>query len=438
LTRRAEEEVCAVRRELLLPVAMLALGLAAAAGFLAASAALSEGGRRESTRLQIVFPEPDEEDEAGPPRLFQRAFAGLVLAEEPDGGGARIKQVIPGSPADDAGLEEGDVITAVDGQSVDSVEDVRDALADKEPGDEVTFRVRRDGQEEDVVVTLGTRAEALPEPPAPPIEVPHPRLDRPFLGVRLADVTPEMREELDLARDQGVVIAEVDRGGPADKAGLRRGDVILMIGSRWVKTAEEAIDAVLDYEPGDAVSLLIRRDSRELSAEVELGARRGMGPPVDLAPSQPEYWSWWRLGTLSDLLPDLGLDLDLDRVDLEELFGRFVRIDAVLLDRVGQRVELHLAAGTLTSVGDAEIRLAPNGGGAELRYSVTERTYVFRGLQKGEIEDLVPGDRALVLTRGDSDEALLIFSPPFAPEGGLSAVPVPGAPELLLPFIDVY
>ena len=286
-----------MRRELLLPLAVLALGLAAAGGFFAASAALSEGHEQESTRLRVV----PREGEIGPPGLG-RAFVGLVLAEEPPGGGVRIMQVISGSPADNAGLKKDDVITAVDGRSVSSVADVRGALQDKSPGDKVTFSVRRDGQTEEVTVTLGRSAGALPEPPlqpTPPSGGTHQHMVPAYLGVRLADITPQIQRELGLARDRGVVIVEVEAAGPAQKAGLRRSDVILMIGSQRVETAEEARDAILDHDPGDSVSVRVQRGSEELSIQVELGTRPGLaseahpppagGPPQEMAPGRRPF-----------------------------------------------------------------------------------------------------------------------------------------------------
>jgi S1-C subfamily serine protease len=261
---------CVLRRELLLPLAVLALGLAAAGGFFAASAALSEGHVKKSARVEAVPREPEIEAPG-----LGRAFVGLLLSEEPDGGGVRITQVISGSPADDAGLKKGDIITAVDGRSVNGVDDVRSALENKSPGDRVTFSVRRDGQEEEVAVTLGRRAEALPQPLLPG------QMAQPYLGVRLADITPEIQKELGLARDHGVAIVEVDTEGPAQKAGLRRGDVILMIGSQQVSSATEARDAILDHDPGDSVSVRVQRGSDELSIEVELDTRPGISPEAN-------------------------------------------------------------------------------------------------------------------------------------------------------------
>ena len=75
--------------------------------------------------------------------------------------GVTVSYVIADSPAETAGLERGDVITAVDGTAVETPQDFRDALADKSVGDSVTLSISRDGVAQDVAVTLEAQPEAL-------------------------------------------------------------------------------------------------------------------------------------------------------------------------------------------------------------------------------------------------------------------------------------
>ena len=139
--------------------------------------------------------------------------------------------------------------------------------------------MRRDGQSEDVAVTLGRRAGAVPELPLQPTppEPGEPHMVSAYLGVRLADITPEIQKQLGLTRDHGVVIVEVEASGPAQKAGLQRGDVILVIGSQQVSTAAEARNAILDHEPGDSVSVRVQRGSEELNYPGGAGYPAGRG-----------------------------------------------------------------------------------------------------------------------------------------------------------------
>ncbi|HEU0336274.1 MAG TPA: trypsin-like peptidase domain-containing protein [Gaiellaceae bacterium] len=86
----------------------------------------------------------------------EHAYLGVALGTA-EQGGAAIARVTSGSPADDAGLQAGDVVTAVDGTSVESSADLVSAVAAKQPGDTVTLTVRRDGGSRSVDVTLGNR-----------------------------------------------------------------------------------------------------------------------------------------------------------------------------------------------------------------------------------------------------------------------------------------
>jgi len=88
-------------------------------------------------------------------RTIERPFLGVRLADGDNG--AQIAEVTNGSPADEAGLKQGDVITKVDGKQAGSADDVRRAVAEREPGDKLELTVRRDGETKTVTATLGKR-----------------------------------------------------------------------------------------------------------------------------------------------------------------------------------------------------------------------------------------------------------------------------------------
>jgi membrane-associated protease RseP (regulator of RpoE activity) len=89
----------------------------------------------------------------------EQPWLGLQLIAGADG--PTISYVIADSPADDAGLQRGDVITAVDGTALETPQDFRDALDAKSVGDTMTLSISRDGQAQDVAVTLEAQSEAL-------------------------------------------------------------------------------------------------------------------------------------------------------------------------------------------------------------------------------------------------------------------------------------
>jgi putative serine protease PepD len=84
----------------------------------------------------------------------EHAYLGVSL---PDSGAATIEQVVNGSPADSAGLQAGDEVTAVDGKTIDSGDALREAIDAKKPGDKITLTIKRNGNERTVQVTLGQR-----------------------------------------------------------------------------------------------------------------------------------------------------------------------------------------------------------------------------------------------------------------------------------------
>ncbi len=87
---------------------------------------------------------------------IERAYLGVSIGDAEDGG-AEIASVANGSPADEAGLREGDVVVKVAGEDVENADDLRNAVSERKPGDELELEVRRDGETETLAVELGTR-----------------------------------------------------------------------------------------------------------------------------------------------------------------------------------------------------------------------------------------------------------------------------------------
>ncbi|MBZ4687895.1 MAG: serine protease Do [Clostridia bacterium] len=94
---------------------------------------------------------------------------------------------------------------------------------------------------------------------------------RPWLGVYIQDVTPELQEYFGLSEQKGAVIASVQPGSPAEKAGLRRGDVVLEFNRQEIKTSEDLVEKIKKCEVGQKVVLLVFRDGVTKYVTVKIG-----------------------------------------------------------------------------------------------------------------------------------------------------------------------
>ena len=166
-----------------------------------------------------------------------------------DGKGALVAEVVPDSPAARAGLKAGDVVTGINGQKVDGPADLARVVGLARPGQDARLTVWRDQQERTLPVKLN---EAPGQQQAG------------ALGLQVRPVTPEMVAELGLRSAEGVIVVDVEEGGPAAEAGLRRGDVIVEVNRQPVKTLAEFEKLTQDSGRNGRLALRIQRGGASL------------------------------------------------------------------------------------------------------------------------------------------------------------------------------
>lgn len=245
-------------------------------------------------------------------------WLGVMLRDAPDGG-AVVMDVLDGSPAMQAGLQDGDVITRVDGTAIGRPADLTRAIRDRKAGDEVELEVLRDGSSRTMRVELGDSphtfsfsfrgdgpfegfvfdGDAIHEE----MERLHERLGdldldidvpgfafrlgdfgRPLLGVQVIQPTPELREHLGGSRGAGILVGKVHPDSPAADAGVRVGDLLVSVDGNEVGDAGD-LSRGLRKARGAYVDLGIVRDGsamtlRAFIPEPEEPSRR-------FAPSEP-------------------------------------------------------------------------------------------------------------------------------------------------------
>jgi len=94
-----------------------------------------------------------------------------------------------------------------------------------------------------------------------------------YLGVSTVTVTPQLQQQFRLSRSSGVIVAQVTENGPADKAGIRQGDIIIKIDDKEVKESSDLLIAIRDRKPGERVKVTLDRDGREMVVTVTLEER---------------------------------------------------------------------------------------------------------------------------------------------------------------------
>jgi serine protease Do len=168
--------------------------------------------------------------------------------------GAEIVQVVEGSPAEEAGLELGDVVVAVDGDRIDDPADLTTTLAEHQPGDEVELTLYRDGRERRVSVELGRFENGEAEPEQARREG---RASRETLGFHAEQLTPPLARSLGLERTEGVVITEVAPFSAPANAGVQAGQILLRINGQEIASPADVERIAEGIEPGQVVSLRV-------------------------------------------------------------------------------------------------------------------------------------------------------------------------------------
>lgn len=142
--------------------------------------------------------------------------------------GIIVGSVENGTPAQDAGLEEGDIIVAFNGVGIEDVDQFRMLVADTPVESTVPIEILRDGKEKTLTARLARRPQDFAA--SPPSE----RETQDWLGVEVRGVDSDVARELQVEEGEGVVVLEVRAGSPAEGVGLARGDIILSVGDKEV------------------------------------------------------------------------------------------------------------------------------------------------------------------------------------------------------------
>jgi len=236
-----------------------------------ASATPARGPKRQA-RTPKTTPRTPETPRR--PTTKKRGFLGVYMANAEYG--VKVRSVVPGSPAEKAGLKANDVIVEARGQATPTIDAFTAVLKGARVGDKVKLAVARNGQAQKLTVTLGERPAHTPSAPRAhaPKPTPKKQAEKPapkkpgFLGISVQEEGPEGQ--------LSVVITEVTEGSPAAKAGLKPGQRLLTVNGRAIRSIDDVRAQIGGHFAGETIDITVGEagDAGKLKVSVQLAARK--------------------------------------------------------------------------------------------------------------------------------------------------------------------
>jgi C-terminal processing protease CtpA/Prc len=190
--------------------------------------------------------------------------------------GALVSEVMKKSPADSAGLKEKDVIVQFGSQSISEASELQSAVADTKPGTKVPVTVLRNGEKKtlDVVVGKQKTSRVFVSSSSGPFK--HFELfagSSNTQGMSLRQLNDQLSKYFDVPDGNGVLVWEVGKGSPAEKAGINAGDIVTVIGKKKIKQLRDVSRALGIFDDGEKAEIeILRKGARKsVALEVEEG-----------------------------------------------------------------------------------------------------------------------------------------------------------------------
>jgi len=179
--------------------------------------------------------------------------------------GALVAEVNPDSPAQKAGIQQGDIIIEFNGTPIHEMNELPRMVANLAPGSKATLKVLREGKEKTMSLTIveltdEKQAQAKEEGAA----------EKTPLGLEVQNLTPALAQQFRLRDNKGVVVVQVESGSPAADANIRPGDLILEVNGVVVATVKEYLEAVAKMKKGTVARFLVKRAGRTLYLTLEI------------------------------------------------------------------------------------------------------------------------------------------------------------------------
>lgn len=215
-------------------------------------------------------------DEAIPAPMGNKAMLGVYTRSDKKVAGAEIERVMPGSAADEAGLESGDLITHINDAPIKDGKELSEAIAAYKPGEKVSITYERNGKSKlaDAELSKANNSTArvfkypkdmndrfIPNPMMRPFTMDisdAPMADAPKMGILAEDV----------ADGKGVKIADIQSGSAAEMAGLQKGDIIRKLNDETIVSVDDLQECVMVSKRNQRVPLQYQRNGKTTTTHI--------------------------------------------------------------------------------------------------------------------------------------------------------------------------
>jgi len=171
-----------------------------------------------------------------------------------DGTGVMVSQVFPGDPADESGIQPKDIILEVNGSKIKDSRDLTRLIVGLSVGSTAKIKVLRGKKTKTFRVKIAKRDDKrIASRGQRPQEQEH------ELGIRVSELTSELRSRFNLNDEQGVIVVGVEQGSAAAQAGLQSGDLIKEVNHQVIENVDDFDAAIEKVKKGDAIQLFVRR-----------------------------------------------------------------------------------------------------------------------------------------------------------------------------------
>ena len=189
-------------------------------------------------------------------------------------GGVLIEDIVEDGPAEEAGIKAGDIIVKLGDNKVTSTQELREVLGDLKPGDDLAIVVVREEKELDFKVILDKQPREsfiLKSPECHALKAEK----YAFLGVETETLEEQLAEYFEV--ESGALVEEVEDDSPAEKAGIKAGDVIVKIDDDEIESTRDLVKAIRSHDPETEVTVEVVRKGKNKKFNVTLAEKSSVG-----------------------------------------------------------------------------------------------------------------------------------------------------------------